>query len=66
MAAKITATKANMKKYAGKGYVAVSLLTGEEYSANPGDYFMQADNWRMKDSQGHGMFLARKTTGYRW
>ena len=65
MANRIPATKANMRKYAGQGYIAYSFNTGEEYSATPGDYFMQEDNWRMKDRQGRGMFLVKKIISYR-
>ena len=54
----VIASLKNMKKYKGKGHViAYSPHTGEEYSANPSDYWNAPDNWVMKDSSGHRMYL---------
>jgi len=59
----IYATKANMKKYYAKHgdhLIMFSPYTGEEYSANPGDYFMTPDSHRFKDSKGRVMRLGTK------
>ena len=57
----VNATLKNMKKYqATLGLLAVSPYTGEEYSANIGDYFWAPRAFNLKDSTGRVMKLARK------
>ena len=56
----IYATKANLVKYHakyGNRLRMFSPYTGEEYSANPGDYFMTPPDHRFKDSKGRVMQL---------
>ena len=42
------------------GVVAVSLETGEEYSASPGDYWEAPDDEALLDSAGRPMVLAHR------
>ena len=45
----------------GEPLVAYSPGTGEEYSANPSDYFYTPPQWVMKDQDGEPMILGRFT-----
>lgn len=59
------ATIANMEKAReihGNRVISWSPLTGEEYSANPGDYWQATDEWVMKDSNGEPMILVVRQT----
>lgn len=64
----IIASKANMKKYGNEngyhGVFAYSRITGEEYSANAGDYFNASDDWVMEDTEGNPMYLVINVTTY--
>ena len=54
----VYATVENMRRHAGqKGIVMFSPYTGEQYSANPGDYFWAKPGQRFKDSTGRVMRL---------
>ena len=56
----IYATKANLKKYYpkyGNRLRMFSPYTGEEYSANPSDYFWAPPDHRFKDSKRRVMQL---------
>jgi len=60
MATVIYATKANLDKYYrkyGNRLVMYSPYTGEQYSANPGDYFMTPASHKFKDASRHVMRL---------
>jgi len=61
------ATKRNMQKYNDiSNAVAWSPLTGEEYSADPNDYFMRTDPDKpLLDEEGQAMYLIVKVTS-RW
>jgi len=55
------ATIENMELYAGvPGVFAYSRETGEEYSANPGDYWNASAGWTMTDSEGEPMILCKR------
>lgn len=54
------ATKKNMDRLYRDGVLAYSPRTGEEYSANPGDYWYMAPADAVKDSTGHVMVLITK------
>jgi hypothetical protein len=59
------ATMVNMREHyarIGDHLIAVSPFTGEEYSANPSDYWHQADDWTMTDGDGNPMELAVRVT----
>jgi hypothetical protein len=59
----VLATMANMQAYAGshdRAVFAYSPLTGEEYSADPADYFNARADWTMTDAEGEPMILARR------
>ena len=58
----IIASLKNMKKYEGRGTLAYSPHTGEEYSATPGDYWNAPESWVMKDSRGNKMYLVVQKT----
>ena len=53
------ATLANMRKVQDTGALAYSPVTGEEFSANPSDYFWLAENDVLQDSEGNPMILVR-------
>ena len=54
----VLATPVNMRKYQDvRGLIAYSPVTGEEYSANAGDYWNWAPDQVMKDQRGNGMIL---------
>lgn len=59
------ATKRAMRERYRPGVLAYSPATGEEYSANPGDYWAQPDDWTMTDSEGEPMILVTRHTVYR-
>lgn len=74
------ATRRNMEKFAAEnpgrklddgGYVegrrcfAYSRETGEQFSADPGDYFGRPDDEPLKDSDGEPMILAVSETVHR-
>jgi hypothetical protein len=44
--------------------IAFSPLTGEEYSANPGDYWDMQDKEVLLDSEGEPMILGRQVTNF--
>jgi len=55
------ATVANMRKVQDQSGVFVwSLSTGEEYSADPGDYWNAAEDYTLKDEIGEPMILVRR------
>jgi hypothetical protein len=54
------ATLANMRKHYTEGVIAWSPTTGEEYSADPGDYFMLGDDDMLKDDGGEPMLLVHR------
>jgi hypothetical protein len=59
------ATIENMYEYAGakdRNVFAYSPNTGEEYSADPHDYFDAPHGWVMKDSEDKPMILVRRST----
>jgi hypothetical protein len=74
MSSDVIATVANMRKHYREARTvrhedgpitvfpvqpfAFSYGTGERYSANPGDYFMLADDEPLRDSEGEPMVLA--------
>jgi len=61
------ATFANMHEHYSPGVLAFSPLTGEEYSANPRDYFMWSgddEDTPLVDSAGEPMLLVRKVTTF--
>lgn len=51
------ASKKNMDRLYRNGVFAYSPRTGEEYSANPGDYWYLASADTLKDSEGKPMVL---------
>jgi hypothetical protein len=56
----VYATIENMKKYAnryGDRVIMYSPYTGEQYSANPGDYFMARPGTKFRDHSHHVMRL---------
>jgi hypothetical protein len=59
----IRATVANMHR-APEGTVAISPVTGEEYSATPGDYWDAPLNYCLTDSDGNEMILVREVHDY--
>lgn len=58
------ASLANMVKAQDQGLsvMAYSPATCEEFSATPGDYFMQRPDWVMTDWEGNEMVLATRQT----
>lgn len=58
------ATLANMREHYKNGVFAWSPSTGEEYSANPGDYFMMSEDDVLRDEYGDPMVLAYKATSF--
>lgn len=65
----IEATIDNIKHYSPDngyhGVFAYSEFTGEEFSADPGDYFWVSEpDWVMRDSAGNPMTLVRCITTY--
>lgn len=56
------ASLANMRDHYRDGIMAWSPDTGEEYSANPGDYFLMADDDVLRDEHGEPMLLAYRAT----
>lgn len=61
------ASVANMRKYQGLPggtIIAWSSLTGEAYSAHPGDYWSFPDDYTLTDSEGFEMVLVRRVTTY--
>ena len=66
---KTIASLRNMRKAAASYStlpLAYSPETGEEYSANPADYFNAPEDWVMRDSAGNPMILAFKVEHYRY
>lgn len=62
MSAAFPATVANMRQHSGvPGLIAYSPVTGEECSANPGDYWHLPEDEPLIDSNGAAMVLARIT-----
>jgi hypothetical protein len=53
----VDATIKNMRNMAGLGLIAYSPSTGEEYSADAGDYFWADDNFTLTDQLGNAMLL---------
>lgn len=51
------ATIENLKTHYREGLVVFSPTTGEEYSANPEDYFWALPSFTLKDCEGNEMFL---------
>jgi len=47
------------------GLTAYSPATGEQYSADPGDYWNASPGWTMRDSEGEPMILGSFTTTFR-
>ncbi len=59
------ATVANMRKYREvPGVLAYSPTTGEEYSANPGDYWDHELDSPLTDSNGAAMILVTRRVVY--
>lgn len=58
------ATLANMRKHYREGVFAWSPDTGEEYSADPGDYFAMSEDSMLRDDNGEPMVLAYRTTSF--
>ena len=58
------ATIENMLAHYRPGVFAYSPGTGEEYSADPGDYWDAGRGWTMKDAGGEPMVLVTKKTTY--
>ena len=60
------ATVKNMREAEARGKTcfAFSPTTYEQCSATSGDYFMQADDEPLRDSEGEPMILAVKVTRY--
>jgi hypothetical protein len=59
----VKATLANMRKHVSvPDVMAWSPATGEQCSANPGDYFWMSDDDCLTDSQGDEMVLAFAST----
>lgn len=59
------ATPANMKRYAYlPNVMAYSPLTGEEYSANAGDYWHLPDDVPLQDANGEPMVLVHRFVRY--
>ena len=56
------ATVANMRKVQDTGAIAYSPTTGEEYSANPADYWDMNDDTSLKDETGEPMILVRRVS----
>ena len=64
------ATIENMRAYYRTGspsepapnVFAYSPITGEEYSANPADYWNVPPGWTMKDADGEPMILVTRQT----
>ena len=54
------ASMRNMRALHGPGVVAWSPITGEEYSADPGDYWWADDGWTQLDAEGEPMILVRR------
>lgn len=48
----------------GRRCFAFSPLTGEQYSAEPGDYWTHGDGEPLRDSEGEPMILAVSETRY--
>lgn len=60
------ATVANMRKYHLPGVFAYDPLSGEEYSADPNDYWDARHlDIPLTSSEGNPMYLVRKVTEYR-
>ena len=57
------ATPRNMKLHEGRGVLAYSPATGEEYSATPGAYWYMADDACLLDAEGNEMVLAVRYSG---
>lgn len=61
----LPATIENMRLFAERrNLVAFSYITGEEYSANPNDYWNALPGWTMHDSAGEPMILVVRTLQY--
>lgn len=60
----VPANKANMRRIVEDGVVAYSYDTGEEYSANPHDYYEAPDTWCMRDSNNNPMVLVKRVVTY--
>ena len=58
----LPATLRNMTEHASGSAFAWSPITGEEYSATPGDYFTMGPNDVLRDSNGDVMYLATRHT----
>lgn len=61
------ATIENMQywdKHYHNSMIAYSPGTGEEYSANPADYWNVGTGFTLRDSEGNAMFLVRRVTTY--
>jgi hypothetical protein len=58
----VEASKANMRRYEGKGVIAWSPGTYEEFSADPGDYWDMPDDWVMVDAEQQAMVLVVRVT----
>jgi len=54
----------NIRKCGGNGVIAFSPYTGEEYSADPGDYWYAEDSLVLEDEDGNDMELVRKQAIY--
>lgn len=62
MSERVIATIENMRKHYTDGVFAYSIATGEEYSADPSDYFWAHPGWKMTDDNGNPMYLATRHT----
>jgi hypothetical protein len=58
------ATIENMRAHYREDVLAYSFNTGEEYSANPADYWNAPAGWVMKDEDGEPMRLVRHIETY--
>lgn len=58
----MNATIQNMRQHYAEGVFAYSPFTGEESSANPGDYFWLGEDDPLIDSLGQAMILATRST----
>lgn len=58
------ASIANMRRYYSPGVLAYSPATGEEYSANPSDYWDAGSTYVLTDANGDAMQLVTRHTVY--
>ncbi len=56
----------NMQQHYTDGVFALSPVTGEQYSADPRDYFAVPTNWIMRDSNDEPMILARRVADFQF